>query len=59
MLPNVGLRPVTPHVEAGETMLPQVSVPMANGTKPADVADAEPAEEPDEPFFKFHGKIRQ
>ena len=42
-------------VEDGETMLPQVSVPIAKGTKPATVPDAEPADEPDEPYFKFQG----
>ena len=49
MLPNVGLSPVAPQVVAGETILPQVSVPIANGTSPATVADVDPAEEPDEP----------
>ena len=55
MLPNVGLRPVAPQVVAGDTMLPQVSVPIANGTNPATVAEVEPAEDPEEPFFKFQG----
>ena len=32
-----------PHWLAGEVMEPQVSVPMANGTMPAMVAEAEPA----------------
>ena len=48
-LPKVGLKPVAPHVVEGETILPQVSVPIAKGTKPATVAEAEPADEPDEP----------
>ena len=51
----MGLKPVAPQVVDGETMLPQVSVPMAKGTKPATVADVEPAEEPDDPYFKFQG----
>ncbi len=55
ILPKVGLSPVAPQVVAGETMLPQVSVPIANGTNPATVAEAEPADEPEEPVFKFHG----
>ena len=49
MLPNVGLNPVAPQVVAGETMLPQVSVPIANGTNPATVAEVEPADDPEEP----------
>lgn len=48
-LPKVGLKPVAPQVVEGETILPQVSVPIAKGTKPATVADADPAEEPEEP----------
>ncbi len=54
-LPNVGRNPVAPQVEDGETIEPRVSVPMANGTNPATVAEAEPADEPLEPLFKFHG----
>ena len=49
MLPKVGLKPVAPQVVDGETILPQVSVPIAKGTKPATVAEVEPAEEPDDP----------
>ena len=51
----MGLKPVAPQVVEGETILPQVSVPMANGTRPATVAEAEPAEDPEGPYFKFQG----
>ena len=49
MLPNVGLKPVAPQVVDGDTILPQVSVPMAKGTNPATVAEVEPADEPEDP----------
>ena len=55
MLPKVGLNPVAPQVVEGDTILPQVSVPMANGTSPATVADADPADEPEEPYCRFQG----
>jgi hypothetical protein len=48
-LPNVGLSPVTPHLVQGETIDPQVSVPIEKATRPADVADADPAEDPLDP----------
>ena len=38
--PNVGRRPVAPQARHGETMLPRVSLPMANPTNPAATADA-------------------
>src|SRR5712692_1655581 len=53
--PYVGLRPVVPHRVEGETIEPQVSVPIENATRPAAVAEAEPAEEPLEPCLRFHG----
>ncbi len=53
--PNVGRRPVTPQAVDGETMEPWVSVPMEKPTRPAAVADPEPAEEPLEPSSVFHG----
>ncbi len=53
--PKVGRRPVTPQRVLGETMLPQVSVPMAKGTSPAATADAEPADEPLDPCSRFQG----
>src|ERR1044071_6129955 len=36
-------------------MEPSVSVPMENATSPAAVPEEEPADEPDDPCFKFHG----
>ncbi len=53
--PYVGRSPVTPQREAGETIEPQVSLPIANGTRPAETALAEPADEPLEPCSRFHG----
>src|ERR1700693_5449981 len=53
--PNVGRSPLVPQRVHGETMLPSVSVPIAKPTKPAAVAEAEPAEEPLDPSFTFHG----
>ena len=38
--------------------MPRVSVPMEKPTHPADVALAEPAEEPLEPCLRFQG-LRQ
>src|SRR5262249_30180823 len=53
--PKVGRNPLAPHWVHGETMLPSVSVPMAKPTSPATTADADPADEPLEPCFTFHG----
>jgi len=36
-------------------MEPNVSVPIENPTRPADVADADPADDPLEPCSRFHG----
>jgi hypothetical protein len=47
--PNVGRKPLTPHVRAGDVIEPFVSDPMLKPTHPAAVADAGPAEEPLEP----------
>ena len=55
MRPNVGRNPVTPQRVHGDTIDPNVSVPMENPTKPAEVADAEPAEEPLEPCSGSQG----
>jgi len=41
--PNVGRRPVTPFVDDGDEIEPSVSVPMANPTQPAAVAEPGPA----------------
>src|SRR5579859_5895922 len=54
-IPKVGRRPVVPQRVDGEEMDPSVSEPMAKATQPAAVADAEPAEDPLEPCFGFHG----
>src|SRR5437660_9502366 len=53
--PYVGRSPVTPHRVEGETIEPHVSVPMANPTSPAEVAEADPADDPLEPCFRFQG----
>src|SRR5512144_2683339 len=53
--PKVGRSPVTPQRVDGEEMLPNVSLPIAKPTSPADVADAGPALEPLEPWSTFHG----
>src|SRR5215471_6971428 len=53
--PNVGRKPVAPQREQGATIEPSVSLPIANPTRPAAVAAAEPALEPREPSCVFHG----
>jgi hypothetical protein len=53
--PDVSRKPVTPQRCEGETIEPSVSVPIENPTRPAAVAEADPAEEPDEPSSGFHG----
>src|SRR5690349_16981785 len=53
--PNVGRSPVTPHCVQGETIDPQVSVPMAKPTNPAAVAAADPADDPLDPSARFQG----
>src|SRR5580658_1541632 len=55
--PYVGRSPTAPHSVLGETMEPSVSVPSAKPTSPADVADAEPADDPLEPRAVFHGLL--
>ena len=44
--PKVGRSALRPHSRAGETIEPDVSVPMPNATQPAAVADAGPADDP-------------
>src|SRR5215212_2758437 len=44
--PYVGLTPATPHLVLGDTMEPNVSVPIEKPTSPAAVADPEPADDP-------------
>src|SRR5205085_9397581 len=53
--PKVGRKPVVPHRVDGEEIEPSVSEPMAKPTQPAAVADAEPADDPLEPCWVFHG----
>src|SRR5688572_17118423 len=53
--PKVGRNPVTPQRVEGDTIEPSVSVPIAKATNPALVAEADPAEEPLDPCFRFHG----
>ncbi|GMN62205.1 hypothetical protein TIFTF001_031285 [Ficus carica] len=55
MAPNVGRNAVTPHRAAGKEMEPAVSDPMANGTMPAEVEAAGPADEPVENSSMFQG----
>src|SRR5438270_12045934 len=53
--PNVGRKPVAPTRVEGDEMEPSVSVPMAKATQPAAVAEAEPADDPEEPCDGRHG----
>src|SRR6185369_2506070 len=53
--PKVGRRPVTPQRIDGATMLPPVSLPIANPTSPAAVAEPGPALDPDAPSSSSHG----
>src|SRR5881392_156038 len=55
MRPNVGRNPVAPQRVHGETMLPSVSVPIANPTNPAATVAEEPADEPLDPCLEFQG----
>src|SRR5215216_3194841 len=53
--PKVGRSALRPHSRAGDTIDPDVSVPMPNATQPAAVADAGPADDPLEPRRRSHG----
>src|SRR5215467_6628471 len=53
--PNVGRSALNPHSRDGETIEPDVSVPMPNATHPAAVADDGPADDPLEPRRMSHG----
>src|ERR1043166_9564759 len=53
--PNVGRSALSPHSRAGDTMEPDVSVPMPKPTHPAAVADDGPADDPLEPRRMSHG----
>src|SRR5438874_10767276 len=53
--PNVGIKPTTPHSEAGPRIEPPVSEPSAIGTNPAATAAPEPLEEPPVKCARCHG----
>src|SRR5215467_5896307 len=53
--PNVGRSALRPHSLDGDTIDPDVSVPMPNATQPAAVADDGPADEPLDPRRVSHG----
>ena len=53
--PKVGRRAGSPQRAAGLKIEPLVSVPIANATHPAAVADAGPADDPLEPSVGSHG----
>src|SRR3984957_12197044 len=55
--PYVGRNPVMPQRMEGLTMLPSVSLPIANPTNPAAVAAPGPALDPDDPSSSNHGFI--
>src|SRR5215831_11057249 len=55
--PKVGRSALNPHSRAGETIDPDVSVPMPNATHPDAVADEGPAEDPLEPRRMSHGLL--
>jgi hypothetical protein len=54
--PYVGRSPVTPQNAAGNWIEPQVSEPMANGTRPAPTAEPEPLELPPDQRARSHGE---
>src|SRR6185295_966946 len=55
--PNVGRSALNPQAIAGDTIDPDVSVPMPNATHPPAVADAGPADEPLDPRRISHGSF--
>src|SRR5215467_5226718 len=56
-LPYVGRNPTTPQRMLGLTMLPEVSLPTENPTRPAAVAAPGPALDPEDPSSSSHGFI--
>jgi len=52
----VGRSPVTPQNAAGVRIEPEVSEPIANGTRPAATAAPGPLEEPPLQNRVFHGE---
>src|SRR5690348_2778600 len=53
--PYVGRSALNPHRMLGDTIDPDVSVPIPKATHPAAVPDAGPADEPLDPCTRFHG----
>src|SRR5919201_2939205 len=53
--PYVGRRPVTPQYADGVPIEPEVSEPIANGTRPAPTAAPEPLEDPPDHRSRSHG----
>src|SRR6185437_1742061 len=53
--PNVGRIPEMPHQVVGQMMEPRVSLPMAQGTIPAETTAPEPLEEPQVQHSGFQG----
>src|SRR5215510_2923722 len=55
--PKVGRSELSPHSRDGDTIDPEVSVPMPNATQPAAVAEDGPADDPLDPSFTSHGLL--
>src|ERR1700721_659763 len=53
--PKVGRSPVSPQRVEGEEIDPSVSEPIAKAPQPADTPPAGPADEPLDPWSRFHG----
>src|SRR5664279_528244 len=53
--PKVGRNPETPQKAEGQTIEPQVSVPMANAAIPEATIAPEPLDDPQVQQFMFHG----
>src|SRR5262245_50744050 len=53
--PKVGRSPEMPQKADGQTIDPQVSDPMANGTMPPETAAPEPDEDPQVHLLVSHG----
>src|SRR4051794_12007772 len=53
--PYVGRKPLIPVNDDGQTIEPQVSVPIANAARPAETIAPEPDDEPQVQQPSFHG----
>src|SRR6267378_2095582 len=53
--PYVGRRPVTPQYADGVPIEPDVSDPIANGTRPAPTAEPDPLDDPPDQCSVFQG----